>query len=400
MALMPVEDARQTVLAGAKPLGVETVALREADRRVLSRDLKARRDQPPFPASAMDGYAVRAADIPEAGSSLVIAGASAAGHGYRGALKAGQAIRIFTGAPVPKGADTVVLQEDTVAEGGHVRIAAVPRAGQSVRRRGLDFARGETVIGKNTRLSARLLGLAAAMNFASLPVWRRPRVALFTTGDELVAPGGRPGIDQIISSNSTALAVMIERAGADVTDLGIVPDTLKATRRAIARAADHDILITTGGASVGDHDFVRAALQDEGVALDFWKVAMRPGKPLMFGRRPGQRVLGLPGNPVSALVCAEIFLKPLIAALTGLNPAIATTPARAGGPLKANDQRQDFIRARLQREADGSFRATPFPLQDSSMQRTLAEAGCLILRAPFAPATETGAAIEVIVLED
>jgi molybdopterin molybdotransferase len=292
------------------------------------------------------------------------------------------------------------VQEDTVADGARVRITEAPRRGYSVRRQGLDFARGDTVIAKGTRLGPRSLGLAAAVNAAALAVYRRPRVALFTTGDELVAPGGRPHAHQIISSNSIALAHLIRRAGAEVTDLGIVPDTLKATRRAVAKALAYDILITTGGASVGEHDYVRPAFLEEGIRLDFWRVAMRPGKPLMFGRRKGQRVMGLPGNPVSALVCAEIFLKPLIARLTGLAPASGGIAAIAGAALKANDKRQDFLRARLTRAPDGRLIATPFPLQDSSLQRTLAEAQCLILRPPFAPAAAEGAEIEILPLDD
>ncbi|MGE0004989.1 MAG: gephyrin-like molybdotransferase Glp [Parvibaculaceae bacterium] len=401
MALIPVEEAKERILKGAKPLPRETVALHQCAGRVLAADITAKRDQPPFPASAMDGYAVRFADVEAAPVTLRIIGTAPAGHEYKGRLGAGEAVRIFTGAPVPKGADTVVIQENAEAVGGQVSIkVAARRPGQHIRRRGLDFARGETLLRRGMLLGAREIGLAAAMNRPALPVARRPRVAVFTTGDELVPPGRVPKADQIVSSNSFALSAFVRRYGGEPIDLGIVPDRLNAISRAIGRASGADVLLTTGGASVGDHDLVQAALKQAGIRLDFWKIALRPGKPLMFARDGQRRILGLPGNPVSALVCARIFLKPLIFALLGLPPgAPDTVKARLGAALPANDQRQDYLRAEVSRGADGSYLAAPFRTQDSSMQRALAEAQGLIVRPPLAPEAQAGELVDVILMD-
>jgi molybdopterin molybdotransferase len=396
MALLPVEDARDRILKNVKPLPAETVALDKSLGRVLAKPLAARRDQPPFDASAMDGYAVRAEDVADTPAALKLIGMSAAGHGFRGRIGKGQCVRIFTGAPMPKGADAVVIQENVAAEGSTVRVLQPVRLEQNVRARGLDFRRGETLLPAALRLNARDIGLAAAANAAEVSVRRRPLVALIATGDELVLPGGRPGPDQIVSSNSHAIAAMAVLLGAEVINLGIVADSLKATERAIARAAKADILITTGGASVGDHDHVQEALKNQGVSIDFWKIAMRPGKPFMYGRRKGQHVLGLPGNPVSALVCARLFLKPLIERMLGLPVMDDLVEARLGAPMKENDGRQDYVRAKLVETADGSRIATPFPRQDSSMQRTFREADALIVRPPHAPPAREGDVVRIL----
>jgi molybdopterin molybdotransferase len=400
MALMPVGEAKDRILNGAKTLPRESVPLHQCAGRVLAAEIKAKRDQPPFPASAMDGYAVRFADVQTVPAKLKVVGSAPAGHGFGGTVKAGQAVRIFTGAPVPKGADTVVIQENTeAAEGQVTATVAAQREGQHIRRKGLDFARGEELLRRGTLLGAREIGLAAAMNWPALPVTRRPRVAIFTTGDELVSPGTTPRADQIVSSNSFALSAFVRRYGGEAVDLGIIPDNLKAISRAVRKASGADVLLTTGGASVGDHDLVQAALKAEGIALDFWKIALRPGKPLMFARHRGQRILGLPGNPVSALVCSRIFLKPLLSALLGLPPADDVVKARLGSDLPANDQRQDYLRATVARGGDGSFEATPFKLQDSSMQRALTQAQGLIIRAPFAPAARAGDLVDLLLLD-
>lgn len=400
MALMPVDEAKARILKGAKALPRENVALHHCAGRVLAADIKARRDQPPFPASAMDGYAVRFADVERAPVRLKVIGTAPAGHGFTGTVRAGQAVRIFTGAPVPKGADTVVIQENTEAGDGEVSITvAAQRQAQHVRRQGLDFGKGQSLLRQGTLLGAREIGLAAAMNWPTLPVTRRPRVAVFTTGDELVPPGRIPRPDQIVSSNSFALAAFVRRYGGEAVDLGILPDKLGAISRAIRKASDADILLTTGGASVGDHDLVQAALKEAGVKLDFWKIALRPGKPLMFARDRQRRILGLPGNPVSALVCARIFLKPLIFALLGLPPANDMVKARLGVALPANDLRQDYLRAKVSQGADGSYTATPFQLQDSSMQRALTEAQGLIVRPPHAPEAREGDPVDLILMD-
>lgn len=400
MALIPVEDAKARILNGAKALPRETVALRHCDGRVLAADIKAKRDQPPFPASAMDGYAVRFADVGTAPVVLEVIGVAPAGHGFKGKVGAGQAVRIFTGAPLPKGADTVVIQENAEAAGSHVKVVVpAQRLAQHVRRQGLDFARGQSLLRPGTVLGAREIGLAASMNWPALPVTRRPKVAIFTTGDELVAPGRTPRADQIVSSNSFSLGAFVRHYGGETVDLGIIPDRLVAISRAIGKASGADILLTTGGASVGDHDLVQAALKEAGIALDFWKIALRPGKPLMFARDGKRRILGLPGNPVSALVCARIFLKPLIFALLGRTAGDDIVRARLGQALPANDQRQDYLRAQVSRDADGGYRASPFQVQDSSMQRALTEAQGLIIRPPFAPEAREGDLVDLILLD-
>jgi molybdopterin molybdotransferase len=400
MALMPVTEAKDRILKDAKALPRENVPLHHCAGRVLAAGVKAKRDQPPFPASAMDGYAVRFADVQAVPVKLKVVGTAPAGHGFGGTVKAGQTVRIFTGAPVPKGADTVVIQENTDAADGQVSVTvAAQREGQHIRRKGLDFAKGEELLRRGTLLGAREIGLAAAMNWPDLPVTKRPKVAIFTTGDELVAPGAIPRADQIVSSNSFALSAFVRRYGGEAVDLGIVPDNLKAISRAVRKASGAEILLTTGGASVGDHDLVQAALKTEGITLDFWKIALRPGKPLMFARNGKQRILGLPGNPVSALVCARIFLKPLLSALLGLPPVDDVVKARLGSDLPANDQRQDYLRATVARGGDGSFEATPFKLQDSSMQRALTQAHGLIVRPPFAPAVRAGDLVDLLLLD-
>lgn len=399
MALIPVDEARARILKGVKPLPPEEVRLEKALGRVLAKPLKAVRHQPPFDASAMDGYAVIAADVASAPATLKLIGLSAAGHGFRGKLKRGQCVRIFTGAPVPKGADAVVIQENTEARGKDIAVLQPVKPEQNIRFAGLDFRKGEVLLPAGLRLGARDIGLAAAANAPRLAVRRRPVVALIATGDELVLPGGAPRADQIVSSNSHALAAMAEHLGATVMNLGIVPDNLKATERAIARAAKADILVTTGGASVGDHDYVQEALKNSGVAIDFWKIAMRPGKPFMYGRRKGQHVLGLPGNPVSSLVCARLFLKPLIDALLDLPLGDDLVEARLGASMKENDSRQDYVRATLVEAADGTRTATPFHKQDSSMQRTFREAQTLIVRPPHAKVAVQGDVIKVLRLD-
>jgi molybdopterin molybdotransferase len=396
MALMPVDEARARILANVKPLGPENVPLGRALNRVLAKPLSAKRDQPPFNSSAMDGYAVRSEDN---ATELTVIGTSAAGHAFKGKLKTGEAIRIFTGAPVPTTADAVVIQENTTASGKTVTILQSARSGQNIRPLGLDFKKGETLLPASIRLNARDIGLAAAMNCDIISVRKRPVVAVIATGDELVPPGKKPRADQIVSSNSNALAAMAESFGAKVINGGIVRDDLKATERSILEMAKADIIVTTGGASVGDHDFIQQALKNTGVKIDFWKIALRPGKPFMYGRKGRQQVLGLPGNPVSALVCARLFLKPLLDCLQGLPVDEAPTKARLGTAMPANDSRQDYVRARLEMAPDGSRTATPYGKQDSSMQRTFRDAHCLIIRPPNAPAAGVNDLVPILNLD-
>lgn len=400
MALLPVSDARARILDGASMLAAEAVSLPEANGRTLAADLVARRTQPPFNASAMDGYAVRGADATE-GAILKIIGEAPAGRAFAGAVGPGESVRIFTGAPVPEGADTVLIQENAEAlPGGEVRVIEAPATGRNIRTVGLDFRDGETLLKAGQRLDWRHIALAAAMNYPDLQVARRPRVAILATGDELVAPGGSPRADQIIASNSYGLAALVTAAGGEAIDLGIAPDDrddlIARIQSTITR--EIDVLVTLGGASVGDHDLVREALAASGLDLAFWKIAMRPGKPLMFGRLGKTRVLGLPGNPVSSLVGGVLFLRPLISALLGrdIGDEPLVEQAILATDVKANDSRADYLRATLASGTDGLPRVTPFETQDSAMLSRFVAADCLLLRAPHAPAGRTGDRVEII----
>jgi molybdopterin molybdotransferase len=399
VALMPVAEALSRVLAAAEPLAAESAPLIEAHGRVLAADVTALRTQPPANVSAMDGYAVRAADVAQVPARLKLVGEVAAGHPFEGAVGAGEAARIFTGGVIPPGADTIVIQENTAREGDTVVVTSGAGKGKHVRVEGLDFARGAVLLGKGRRLSDRDLALAAAMNHPTVPVHRRPKLAVLATGDELVMPGATPGFGEIVYSNGYATMALARREGCEVIDLGIVPDRLDETAAAVRRAHDlgADVLVTSGGASVGDYDLVQKALAAEGLALSFWKVALRPGRPMMHGRLGAMHVLGLPGNPVSAYVCAVLFLVPLIRRLCGRSDvAPATDTAVLGSDLPANDERADYLRATLATGADGIAVATPAPVQDSSMLTPLAGADCLLLRAPHAPAAKAGDKCSII----
>lgn len=398
--LLPVADAQARLLDAATPVAdVDMVSLDLADQRVLAQDIHARLTQPPFHSSAMDGYALRAADAPQIGSVLTVIGESAAGHAFEGRVAEGQAVRIFTGAPVPEGADAVIIQEDIeVLEAGQIRTAFQVTKGRHIRPRGQDFAEGQTVLKAGTELTFTDITLAAAMNHAALPVYRKPLVAILATGDELVPPGGAPNPAQIIASNTFGVAALARKAGATVLDLGIVVDDEAHIRTAIDKAivAKADVLVTLGGASVGDHDLVQAALKAQGMELDFWRIAMRPGKPLMVGSIGNMQVLGLPGNPVASLVCSLLFLEPLLHKLSHSKPTSRETTALTATTLKANDQRQDYLRARITGQEDGKPTVEAFTKQDSSMMNIMAQSDCLIVRAPFAQQLEVGGECVVV----
>ncbi|MDP2733035.1 MAG: molybdopterin molybdotransferase MoeA [Hoeflea sp.] len=401
MGLMPVDEALARILDGAAPdKEPEMLPLSQCPGRVLARDLKALRTHPPFAASAMDGYAVRAAEA-SAGAILTLEGESAAGRGHDGALSPGSAIRIFTGAPVPEGADAIIMQENAdKLDDGTVRIneAAVP--GRHIRRAGVDFSEGDTGLEAGRLMDAGAITFAAAMNHATVPLWRRPKVAILATGDELRLPGEPLGPGQIIASNTFGVAALARLAGAEIIDLGIARDSMDALDEALDAAIAHeaDVLVTIGGASVGDHDLVQKALAARGMALDFWRIAMRPGKPLMSGRLGKMRVLGLPGNPASSLVCAHLFLEPLVTRLAGLADPDRIKKTVLTKDMPENDERQDYIRGDLTAGPDGQLAATPLARQDSSLMRVFADARCLIIRPPFAPAAKAGSGCDVLVL--
>ncbi|MBS3651339.1 molybdopterin molybdotransferase MoeA [Pseudaminobacter sp. 19-2017] len=408
MALLPVEEALSRLLDGAGALSPERVPISDASGRVLAEPVKALRTQPPFDCSAMDGYAVRAMDVADVPVKLTLIGTAAAGRGFNGTVGEREAVRILTGAPLPASADTIIIQENARRiDDRAIEVLETVAKGRHIRRRALDFAEGDILLEAGRELDAGALSLAASGNHAELDVVSRPLVAIIATGDELLPPGSEPGPDQIIASNSYGVAAVAASVGARVLYLGIVRDDAAAIREKLAVAAEAgaDVIVTLGGASIGDHDLVHQVLTGDGVQIDFWKIAMRPGKPLMFGRKGATRFMGMPGNPVASLICAHIFLKPLVARLGGRTVEHDIRRAVLGAPLQANDLRQDYVRARLDyvqadltREEDTTLIATPFEVQDSSMLRTLAESRCLIIREPFASAAETGALCTVLIL--
>lgn len=399
--MIPVAEAQARILAAIQPLPAEVVSLPSALGRVLAMDVAARLTQPPADVSAMDGWAVRAADIEQLPATLRRIGESPAGRPFTGHVGPGDAVRIFTGGFVPSGADTIVIQEDCEDLGEKVLVREGSGPGRWIRPAGLDFREGCVALRSGRRLTVRDIALCAAMNVPWLTVHRRPRIAIIATGDEVVRPGEPIGPGQIVSSNSIALAALVARCGGEAIDLGIAADKSGDIRKAAAGAAGCDLLVTTGGASVGEHDVVRRALEAGGLSLDFWKIAMRPGKPLMFGRLGTTPMIGLPGNPVSSLVCGILFLRPAIRALQGDTETIVPTqPARLGAPMPVNDKRADYVRATLRPGDDGVPVVTAFPQQDSSMLSRLAEANCLIVRPPFAPAASIGDTVEVLRLDD
>jgi molybdopterin molybdotransferase len=400
--LISVEEALARVLDGVTPLPAEEIPLGEAHGRVLAGTHASRRTQPPADLSSMDGYAVQAADIATLPASLRLIGEAAAGKPFDGTLKQGETVRIFTGSVLPPGADQIVPQENVVRDGDQITIGAPPKS-RFVRRQGLDFRAGQVMLETGRRLHARDIGLLAAMDYARVAVARRPRVAILATGDELVAPGTGDAPDRIVASNPHALWALLRPENAETIDLGISPDNLELITAAIGRAREFeaDILVTLGGASVGDYDLIAPALEQAGIPLSFHRIAMRPGRPMLLGLAEGMRVLGLPGNPVSAFICAFLFLLPLLRKLQGRADLLPEAEKAAlGRALEPNDHRQDFLRAKLARGADGQLVATPFKLQDSSMLSVLHAADCLIVRPPHAPACAEGSPCEVLRFSD
>ncbi|MGB7405851.1 MAG: gephyrin-like molybdotransferase Glp [Pacificimonas sp.] len=393
MTMLSYKEALARLLDGLTTLTAEAVSLREAAGRTLAEPVVAAFDQPPFPASAMDGYAIRWSDMP---GPWTLIGESAAGRAFDRSVGKGETVRIFTGAPLPDGADTVVVQEDVTVSGATIALTGdgPPGEGGHVRQAGSDFRKSNELLNAGQRVGHAMVGLAATSGHNALNVVRRPRVTLIATGDELVLPGETPGPSQIVAGNGVMLASLLEGEAAMVEDLGIVPDDLDAISRAIAEASSADIVVTIGGASVGDHDLVRDALDAAGATLDFWRIAIKPGKPLIAGRIGAARLVGLPGNPVSAFVCATLFLLPMIRRLQGLPAELPITNAELMAPLPANSERGDHLRAQL-----SGGKVTPIAKQGSAHLAALATANALIVRPPHAEAAEPGESVPVLLLD-
>ncbi len=397
--MLSVEEARARIVGPLRPTPAETVALPEAWGRVLAAPVPARLTQPPADMSAMDGYALRASDG-IASAELAVVGRAPAGRPFAGQVVQGGAVRLFTGSVVPDGADCVLPQEDVDRDGDRITVREAAQPGRHIRRAGQDFRHGDILLPPGTRLGARAIGLIAAGNHPWVAVHRQPRIAILATGDEIVLPGEPLQPGSIVSSNAHALAALVRAGGGVPMVLPIAPDDPVAIASVADCLTGVDLLLTTGGASVGEHDLVQSSLATRGFALDFWRIAMRPGKPLLFGRLGNTPVLGLPGNPVSALVCAILFLLPALDRLGGLpDGAVPTAAARLSAPLPANDHRADHLRATLSADTAGNLVATPFDRQDSSLLQLLASAGCLILRAPHASALAAGATVQVVRLD-
>lgn len=398
--MLSVAEALNRVTAPCPLMPAESLMLASALGRVLAEDATSRRTQPPKAMSAMDGYAVRAKDIQNVPATLQMVGEAPAGGAYDNTLQPGEAVRIFTGGPVPDGADAIVIQEDTDASDTSVTVNEAPKPGDHIRPAGVDFKAGDTLLKKGTVLNPASIGLLAAMNRPWVDVRRKPLVALLATGDELVRPGEPLGPNQIISANSLALHALLEKHGGQPLDLGIAKDNESSLTTLAEGAKGADLLVTMGGASVGDHDLVQQVLGETGLEVDFWKIAMRPGKPLIFGRLGETLMLGLPGNPVSSLVCATLFLIPMLRTMLGITPlSLPRTKAILGRDLPANKMREDYMRATLSRRNDGTLTATPFELQDSSVLSLFAHADALVVRPPQAPAAKAGEMVEVLPLD-
>lgn len=398
--LISVKEALSKVLSAFLPLNAEELSIADALGRVLASDVASRITQPPASVSAMDGYAVRSDDVTAVPVKLTQIGEASAGSGFIGVIRKGETVRIFTGAPLPDGADSVVIQEDTSNDGIQITVHEMSQSGRHVRPKGLDFSKEEVLLKAGTRLNSRHIALVSAMNVPWVTVRRKPRVAILSNGNELVLPGEPIGPDQIISSNNLGLIAFVAAAGGIGINLGIAKDDPNSIRQKIKGVEGADMLVTIGGASVGDYDLIKSVLSGEGLDISFSRVAMRPGKPLIFGKIFEKPVLGLPGNPVSAGVTATLFLKPAIDLMLGLvqGKELQET-AKLGRDLEKNDRRQDYLRSSLSLDDNGELLATPFEKQDSSMLALFTQADCLAVRAPYAPAAKKGERVQIIRLD-
>ncbi|WP_028878654.1 gephyrin-like molybdotransferase Glp [Terasakiella pusilla] len=401
MSLLPLEEAFANVEKGISVLSAEQVSVADCLGRVLAENVAARLTQPPAPVSSMDGYAVRAQDVLSQPVTLTRVGESQAGGPYDGTLADGECVRIFTGAPLPAGADAVIIQEDTDVFGDQITMKEVAFEGKFVRKAGLDFSEGDILLHKGRVLSARDVGLLCAMNVPWVKVFRRPRVAILATGDELVMPGEAVRESQIISSNSLMVAALVQAMGGIAVNLGIAGDTEESLRETLSGLDCADLLVTSGGVSVGEYDLVRKVLGEEGLDIDFWRIAMKPGKPFMFGHIGNKPAMGLPGNPVSSYVTAFLFLRPALRKMQG-GAFEQDKPVQVilGAAVPENGVRQEYMRAVFSQDPDGNLVATPYNKQDSSMLANLAHCEGFIIRPVNAPALSAGEKTQAIYLKD
>lgn len=394
--MISVAEARASIISALSPSGIEAIPVMDTLGRVLAVNAVARISHPTADVSAMDGYAVKAAEAAQ-GATLKVVGTSSAGHPWNGNLQSGQALRIFTGAYVPTGADAIVIQEDTTTAGETVTITEAATTGRHIRPLGQDFKTGATVLYAPRRIGYRDVGLLAAMNLAQVDVYKKPRIGVISTGDEVVMPGDEVKHGQLVSANGPGLCAFIAAHGATPVHLGVAKDDATSLKTMAEAATGLDMLVTSGGVSVGDHDLIAKVLGANGLNVNFHKIAMRPGKPLLFGDLKGTPFFGLPGNPVSAMVCAILYLGPALEKMQGLEGAApATLKARLSIGLKANDKREDFLRTTLERTETGDLIATPYSKQDSAMISTFAKADGLLIRPPFAPEARAGDTVDVI----
>ena len=398
MKLTSVEIALDLILKDANVIGSEQVQLSAANSRYLAEDIKALRTHPPFDTSAMDGFAAKSSDLNSTPTNLTVIGEVAAGHYFDGEVSTGEVVRIFTGAPIPNGTDCVIIQENTKQTGNNIVVTERVEKGTFIRATGLDFITGDILLNKGTMLNFRSVSLAASMNHPTLPVYKKPIVGILSTGDELVEPGNSTKTGQIISTNKYGVASFVQQHGGDSIDFGIAKDNSKDIAEKLEDALDSNIniLVTIGGASVGKHDLIRPALSAKGWDPQFWRIAMRPGKPLLFGKFNDKYILGLPGNPVSSLICSIVFLRPLLLTMLGQNSEQKIEWLRTKEHLPANDQRQDYLRAKIIHMPNGERFVKAFNTQDSSMLAVLTESDCLIVRPPFASAENPNSLVQTI----
>jgi len=395
--MISVKEALERILTSLKAVETETIPLDEALGRVLAKDIISKRTHPPSDVSAMDGYAIRAEDAMSPPTSLRVIGESAAGKPFNGVVQTGEAVRIFTGAHLPSGTDSIMMQENTDRLSDEiVRLNTPAILARHVRPKGLDVQQGDICLNAGTYLSSRHIGLAATAGYGHVTTYKRPKIGLLFTGSELVKPGDPCGPDQIVNSNAPMLSALIEQYGGAPVNLGIAEDSAEAILEAAKGFQDVDLCVTVGGASVGDHDLVQPVLKQAGLEVDFWKIAMKPGKPLIYGSFQGKPFIGLPGNPVSALVCAFLYLVPALKALTNQSDCShIQLKARVESILSENGPRQDYIRAVFSQTPDG-LKVTPLSIQDSSMLSSLAQSNCLLVREPHAPAAEIGEQVAIL----